>query len=327
MKVSKKLLVKDKTSMGAKIVGKKVPAKVDTGKIAVDFPEKKLMASSRSRKQAVNAMPKIKRSPPLFINESETTEGPYIYVDEKDVEVSIEEENSVVHINEDEIVIGNPYECKYCQKICMTNSSLTRHEKLHSGIRPFSCKYCPKSFTITSQLKNHERRHTGDEPYNCSKCNKGFFSPSVLKQHETICPGKKGTNVDKTKDKEKQFSCIHCPKKFVSMTSLQIHEIIHTGEKPFDCKVCGKKFNQKGNAKTHEALHYEDSGIKGQFSCRFCNEKFHYHHVMIRHLKIHTNGKPYDCTYCGKLWAKKSRLEPHEKSCKRRMERKQKKRQ
>ena len=46
---------------------------------------------------------------------------------------------------------------------------------------------------------------------------------------------------------------------------------------------------------------------------------------MIRHLKIHTNGKPFDCGYCGKLWAKKSRLEPHEKSCKRRMEKKQKK--
>ena len=109
------------------------------------------------------------------------------------------------------------------------------------------------------------------------------------------------------------------------MTSLQIHEIIHTGEKPFDCKFCDKKFNQKGNAKTHEALHYEDKGIEGKFSCRFCKEKFHYHHVMIRHLKIHTNGKPFDCAYCGKLWAKKSRLEPHEKSCKRRMERKNKK--
>ena len=40
---------------------------------------------------------------------------------------------------------------------------------------------------------------------------------------------------------------------------------------------------------------------------------------------IHTNGKPFDCPYCGKFWAKKSKLEPHEISCKRRMERKQKK--
>ena len=92
MKVSKKLLVKDKTSMDAKIVvpskvittnnGKKVPAKVDTGKSAMDsksFPEKKLVTSSRSRKKASTKaeMPKIKRNPPLFfpINESGTTEA------------------------------------------------------------------------------------------------------------------------------------------------------------------------------------------------------------------------------------------------------------
>ena len=69
MKVSKKLLVKDKTSTDAKeVVPSKVPAKVDTGKSAMDsksFQKKKLMASSRSRKnassKAVNVMPKIKK--------------------------------------------------------------------------------------------------------------------------------------------------------------------------------------------------------------------------------------------------------------------------
>ena len=258
------------------------------------------------------------------------TEDPGIYIDEENIEVNMKEENLEYDFVDPDYKINSSYnifQCKYCQKIYKNNSNLVRHEKLHSGIRPFACKFCDKSFTIQSQLKGHEKRHTGDLPYNCKKCNKQFLRPSVVNQHEKICPGK----VDKVFKKscimadEKQFSCKFCPKKFISLTSLQIHEIIHTGEKPFGCTFCAKTFNQKGNAKTHEGLHYEDDGIEGQFSCRFCKEKFYYHHVMIRHLKIHTNGKPYDCTYCGKLWAKKSRLEPHEKSCKSRMERKNKK--
>jgi hypothetical protein len=307
-----------------------------TEELSPKAPEKKVSANKNDSSKAV--VPRAKKNPFLFVPKKEDlyddvlikTEDPGIYIDEDNIEVNMKEEIVEYDFVDPDYEINssdNIFQCKYCQKIYKSNSILLKHEKLHSGIRPFACKFCEKSFTIKSQLKNHEKRHTGDLPYNCKKCNKKFLRPSVVNQHEKICPGKVDKVFKKSciMDDEKQFSCNFCPKKFISMTSLQIHEIIHTGEKPFDCKFCDKKFNQKGNAKTHEALHYEDKGIEGKFSCRFCKEKFHYHHVMIRHLKIHTNGKPYDCTYCGKLWAKKSRLEPHEKSCKRRMERKQKK--
>lgn len=306
-----------------------------TEELSPKAPKNKISDKSNFTKAVV---PRAKKNPYLFVPKKEDsyddvlikTEDPGIYIDEKNIEVNMMEENLEYDFVDPDYEMNSSdsiFQCKYCQKIYKNNSNLVRHEKLHSGIRPFACKFCDKSFTIQSQLRGHEKRHTGDLPYNCKKCNKQFLRPSVVNQHEKICPGKVDKIFKKSciMDDEKQFSCTYCPKKFISMTSLQMHEIIHTGEKPFGCKFCDKKFNQKGNAKTHEALHYENKGIEGEFSCRFCKENFHYHHVMIRHLKIHTNGKPFDCAYCGKLWAKKSRLEPHEKSCKRRMERKNKK--
>ena len=307
-----------------------------TEELSPKAPEKKVSANKKNSSKDV--VPRAKKNPCLFVPKKEDsyddviikTEDPGIYIDEENIEVNMKEENLEYDFVDPDYEINssdNIFQCKYCQKTYKNNSILVRHEKLHSGIRPFDCKFCDKSFTIKSQLRDHEKRHTGDLPYNCKKCNKKFSRPSVVNHHEKICPGKVEKVFKKSciMDDEKQFSCFFCPKKFISKTSLNLHEIIHTDEKPFGCKFCDKTFNQKGNAKTHEGLHHENGGIEGQFSCRFCNEKFHYHHVMIRHLKIHTNGKPFDCAYCGKLWAKKSRLEPHEKSCKRRMERKEKK--
>lgn len=72
--------------------------------------------------------------------------------------------------------------------------------------------------------------------------------------------------------KEKEFECVHCPKKFSNNYQLKSHEMtVHLGKKDFECKKCETTFGQKSNLKTH--INTVHRGAKN-FKCMECQKKF-----------------------------------------------------
>ncbi|XP_056640389.1 gastrula zinc finger protein XlCGF57.1-like isoform X2 [Diorhabda sublineata] len=111
-------------------------------------------------------------------------------------------------------------------------------------------------------------------------------------------------------------SCIHngenikcdiCLKTFSHKSKLDIHLLIHTGEKPFKCDICLKTFSQKSHLNVHLLIH---TGEK-RFKCDICLKTFLYKSNLNVHLLNHTGEKPFKCDICSKTFLLKSYLKIH----------------
>ncbi|EFN61759.1 Transcription factor Sp1, partial [Camponotus floridanus] len=69
------------------------------------------------------------------------------------------------------IVTGErPFKCdvESCGKSFTRNEELTRHKRIHTGVRPHSCVVCGKRFGRKDHLKKHTRTHEVRDPYRVS---------------------------------------------------------------------------------------------------------------------------------------------------------------
>ncbi|XP_044731200.1 zinc finger protein 492-like [Chrysoperla carnea] len=68
----------------------------------------------------------------------------------------------------DKTVLGEQsFSCDICKKTYALQSSLVRHQRIHSGEKPFSCDICNKTFTQQFTLSAHKRIHSGENLFSC----------------------------------------------------------------------------------------------------------------------------------------------------------------
>ncbi|XP_039192496.1 zinc finger protein 287-like [Crotalus tigris] len=131
----------------------------------------------------------------------------------------------------------------------------------------------------------------------CMQYGKSFSMKSNLNVHQ------------KMHTQERPYKCMECGKSFTKKRNLNVHERIHTGERPYKCMECGKSFTQKGNLNLHERMHTGERLYK----CMECGKSFTQKLLLKYHERIHTGDSPYKCMECGKSFTQKKNLNLHER--------------
>uniref|UniRef100_A0A1A8QFA7 Zinc finger protein 473 n=1 Tax=Nothobranchius rachovii TaxID=451742 RepID=A0A1A8QFA7_9TELE len=156
-----------------------------------------------------------------------------------------------------------------------------------------TCPLCGKYFARPEDMERHMKSHSDHRPHECSFCEKKFKNPYVLKRHEKeICKRRdqKRTGTPETSETPKLPS----ERLEVEICNSQEHlENLSNEDKP-----------------SAPSLFLEDPD-KGRY-CPMCSRFLHSTRDLKKHLRSHSEERPFVCVTCEKGFKYKDTIKKHQ---------------
>ena len=191
------------------------------------------------------------------------------------------------------------HKCFMCDFDAVKRTVLAKHMVTHNI---FMCGRCE----FTSDKSDELEQHCSDEHKNvsevklCKNCNRYIKCDEVsLDEHVKNCQGKV------------PLICKECNKEFKYESSLRVHVNSHFPNQPkqYTCPHCSYQSNYKANLHKHiQNIHeIRERNVK----CLLCDKMFYKDEHMRRHMKLHSEQRPFMCETCCKSFKTSSALRGH----------------
>ncbi|XP_061859511.1 zinc finger and BTB domain-containing protein 41 [Colius striatus] len=181
-----------------------------------------------------------------------------------------------------------------------------------SSKKLLQCPKCDKKFDRIGKYESHTRVHTGEKPFECDICHQRYSTKSNLTVHRK----KHSSDTDFHK---KEHKCPYCNKLHASKKTLAKHvkrfhpenvqeflSIKKTKSEGWKCDICKKSFTRRPHLEEHMILHSQDK----PFKCTYCEEHFKSRFARLKHQEKFHLG-PFPCDICGRQFNDTGNLKRH----------------
>uniref|UniRef100_A0A8C7XBY9 C2H2-type domain-containing protein n=1 Tax=Oryzias sinensis TaxID=183150 RepID=A0A8C7XBY9_9TELE len=190
-----------------------------------------------------------------------------------------------------------------------------------------TCPVCSKSFLRAAAMRRHQETHNSnrDLKYKCSSCDKRFRDQYDMNRH-AMRVHEKGDLAFKEEESDPSTSevaetktCSLCGKYFARQVDMERHMKSHSEERPYKCSFCEKKFKNPYVLKRHEkeicksreqrrakrkeaasANPPPSAEVTEQKVCPICSRVLPCTADMGKHLRSHSEERPFICVTCEK---------------------------
>ncbi|XP_072049772.1 uncharacterized protein [Amphiura filiformis] len=204
------------------------------------------------------------------------------------------------------------YECKKCDRVCLTIGELRQHRKVHKLRQDrLQCDECEKLFVTLEALTEHVDAHK----FPCRFCGIEISTPDNRKRHElNICPKAKTADVRKLHEEKKRIVCKECDFSCENRAELKLHMKSHK----YKCKYCNMEFTQEYTRNRHEmnkcgAKISESVLLDRKLECQICGQMFENRIHWQQHTKTHKNER-WVCKPCNQNFRVRAEFLAHKKT-------------
>ncbi|CAL9682797.1 unnamed protein product [Knipowitschia caucasica] len=206
-----------------------------------------------------------------------------------------------------------------------------------------TCPVCEKTFLRAAAMRRHLETHSENRElkYKCGNCDKSFrdqydMTRHNMRVHEKADVGSPVLAEDSdsnTSPSSENKHCVLCGKYFARFVDMERHMKSHSEDRPYSCTFCKKKFKNPYVLKRHQNkicksrevspptttkkkdLANQQPELEGSAegkTCPICSRILPCNGDMAKHLRSHTEERPFICVSCEKGFKYRDTLKKHQ---------------